>query len=50
MIWKHGEQAFEGLIIDDCTSLVELKETERRWIWLLASNVPERGYNMTLGQ
>lgn len=48
-IRKHGEQAFEGLIVEECSSLEGLKEAERRWIWLLASNLPERGYNMTLG-
>lgn len=42
-IRKHGEQALEGLIVEERSLLKELKETERRWIWLLASNLSERG-------
>lgn len=48
-IRKHGAEAFESVIIDECLTREELLEAEKRWIWLLASNVPEYGYNMTLG-
>ena len=46
---KHGVDAFEHVILEECASIEELKIAERRWIWLLATNKPAYGYNMTLG-
>lgn len=46
---KHGEEVFEGVILEECSSIDELKLAERRWIKLLASNLPVIGYNMTMG-
>lgn len=48
-IRKHGKDVFEGIVLEECSTLDELKSAERRWIWLLATNHPEYGYNMTLG-
>jgi len=48
-IRKHGDVQFEGAVLEECASIDEMKAAERRWIWLLASNHAECGYNMTLG-
>lgn len=48
-IRKYGEESFVGLVIEECSSIEELKSAERRWILFLVSNNPEYGYNMTLG-
>lgn len=48
-IRKHGVDAFERNVLEECYSIEELKLAERRWIWLLATNKQELGYNMTFG-
>jgi group I intron endonuclease len=48
-IHKHGDDAFEGFVLEECASVEELKAAERRWIQLLATNLPQHGYNMTRG-
>ena len=51
-IRKHGKDAFEVSLLEECSSIEEMKEAEEDWINELKTNCfeyPENGYNMTNG-
>jgi len=48
-IRKYGEDEFDHVIIEVCSTLSELFLREIYWIAELHSSIDERGYNMTLG-
>jgi group I intron endonuclease len=48
-IRKHGDEQFVGVVLEECLTVDEMKNAEKRWIKLLATNIQSHGYNMTLG-
>jgi len=48
-IREYGEEAFEKVIIEDCSSLGQMNERERYWIATLSATNPEIGYNTDKG-
>ena len=48
-IREYGEEAFEKVIIEDCSSLEQMNERERYWIAALSATNPEIGYNTDKG-
>ena len=48
-IREYGEEAFEKVIIEDCSSLEQMNERERYWIATLSATNPEIGYNAKAG-
>lgn len=48
-IRKHGMDMFEGVVLEECSSVEDLRTLERHYIRLLGTKLPLLGYNMTDG-